>query len=455
VTMVANSLLLRELTPSETASSRLAWVLFLVVNAALFMRPAEIVPELEGWPIYNVLIVSCLAVAAPMVVRKLRGDALTGSPITICVLGMLPAVVLSLLAQGDTWNAREWGVEFVKVILYFMLLITLVNSPRRMSQFMLALLLFALVLNVVALLSYHKIIDLATVAPMEEAQFESEYTEDRVIIVRLQAAGIYGNPNDLARIISVGITVCLFALARRRSLVVLLWWAIVLVTLTYAMRLTRSRGGLLAMMAGMLVLFHARYGMKKGGWAILLMLPVLAFFGGRQTDMSTSSGTGQLRIRLWSEGLVALQSSPIFGIGTDHYFRTAGNHAHNSFIEAYVETGFFGGTCFTSAFFLATMGLYRLKSAEMQREAPELWRMRPYVLSLVVGTIVGQLSSSREYSLPTYMILGLATAYLALAAKCTPTSAVRLSPRLVARLIVVSACTLVLLHFYTKLNAQF
>jgi hypothetical protein len=91
----------------------------------------------------------------------------------------------------------------------------------------------------------------------------------------------------------------------------------------------------------------------------------------------------------------------------------------------------------------------------MQVQAPELWRMRPYVLSLVVGTIVGQLSSSREYSLPTYMILGLATAYLALAAKCTPTSAVRLSPRLVARLIVVSACTLVLLHFYTKLNAQF
>jgi O-antigen ligase len=195
--------------------------------------------------------------------------------------------------------------------------------------------------------------------------------------------------------------------------------------------------------------------MRKGGWAILLLLPILAFFSGRQTDMGTSSGTGQLRIRLWSEGLVALRSSPVFGIGTDHYFRTAGNHAHNSFIEAYVETGLLGGTCFTGAFFLATVGLYRLKSAELEREAPELWRLRPYVLSLVVGTMVGQLSSSREYSLPTYMILGLAASYLALAGERTPGTEERVSSRLTVRIVVVSICALVILHFYTKLNARF
>ena len=454
--MVANRLFVPGAVQAETSSSRLAWLLFLVVNAALFMRPAEIVPELEGWPIYNVLILSCLVVAAPLVVRKLRGDALTRSPITICVLGMLPAVVFSLLAQGDTWNAREYGIEFFKVIVYYLLLVSLVRTPRRLSQFMLALALFALVLNVVALLSYHKIIDLATVAPLEETQFqEHAYDEDREIVVRLQAAGIYGNPNDLARIIAVGITVCIFAMARNRSFPVRLWWVLVLATLTYAMRLTYSRGGLLGLMAGMLVLIHARYGMKRGGWAILVLLPVLAFFGGRQTDIGTSSGTGQLRIRLWSEGLVALRASPVFGIGTDHYFRTAGNHAHNSFIEAFVETGLLGGISFTGAFFLATVGLYRLKSAELEREAPELWSMRPYVLSLVVGTIVGQLSSSREYSLPTYMILGLAASYLALADERTPGTVERVSSRLTTRIILVGICTLVLLHFYTKLNARF
>jgi hypothetical protein len=91
----------------------------------------------------------------------------------------------------------------------------------------------------------------------------------------------------------------------------------------------------------------------------------------------------------------------------------------------------------------------------MEHEAPELWRMRPYVLSLVVGTMVGQLSSSREYSQPTYMILGLAASYLALAARCTPSSAERISSRLTVRIIFVSICALILLHFYTKLNARF
>jgi hypothetical protein len=53
------------------------------------------------------------------------------------------------------------------------------------------------------------------------------------------------------------------------------------------------------------------------------------------------------------------------------------------------------------------------------------------------------------------MILGLAASYLALAARCTPSSAERISSRLTVRIIFVSICALILLHFYTKFNARF
>jgi O-antigen ligase len=232
-------------------------------------------------------------------------------------------------------------------------------------------------------------------------------------------------------------------------------WLAPLAVFLYALRLTYSRGGLLALIAGIMVLFFTRFGKAKGAAALVVLLPALFFFGGRQTDIDVSKDTGQSRIKLWSHGLVAMKESPVFGIGADRYFKTAGNHAHNSFLEAFVETGMIGGTIFTGAFYLAARGLFRLKSEEMKRLDPELWRMRPYLLSVVVGTIVAQFSSSREYSLPTYMTLGVATVYLALAAKRTPKSVVRVSPRLVAHVVLVGVLTIVAFHFYTKATARF
>jgi hypothetical protein len=433
----------------------LAWLVFILLNATLFLRPAEIVPEWQGLPIYYVIILACLALALPAVLAQLNVYCLAETPITLCVIAMLPAVVLSRLARGDVWYARTLGAEFFKVVLYYLLLVALVNSSRRLQQFLICIAAFALGLTCISLLRYHGVIHLDTITPMEEKQRLDATTGGPGVMVRLQAAGIYANPNDLARIIVVGITVCLFALARRRPLLLRLPWLAPLGVFAYGLRLTYSRGGLLALAAGLLVLFHARYGLKKGIAAAVIVMPAMMFFAGRQTDISTSKDTGQERIKLWSHGLVALRSSPVIGTGANTYFKIAGNHAHNSFLEAWVETGVFGGTAFIGAFYLAATGLYRLKPRGIETRDPELWRARPYLLSIVVGSIVAQLSSSREYSLPTYMILGVATAYLGLAARHSPSAAVPLSFAMMRRLLAVGVAALVVFHFYAKFTARF
>jgi O-antigen ligase len=433
-----------------------AFKLFIVLNGIMFLRPGELVPQLAAIPIYELVILTCLAMSAPAIMAHLRPASLARNPITLCVFGMLPAIVMSLIAQGDFDYAQERGIEFVKVILYYLLLVAVVDSTRRLRTFLIALAMYTLVLNAIALLSYHDIVNLSTVSPFAEGQFQADPSAgDRQIVVRLQAMGVYGNPNGLARIIAVGILISLFEIARRRQFLARGWWVGVVVVLGYALQLTYSRGGLLGLMASIVVLFHARFGMKKGGAAILVLLPVLVLFSGRQTDIDTSSGTGQLRIQLWSNGLVALRSSPIFGIGAGYYFRTAGNDAHNSFVEAYVENGLIGGSIFSSAFFLSIVALYRCKSDLTKAIDPELWLLRPTILAIVVGTVVGQFSSSRVYFPPTYMILGLATIYLTLVGRHVPVRIMRMTPGLVVRLGVVGVVTLVFLHLYTKFNARF
>ena len=62
---------------------------------------------------------------------------------------------------------------------------------------------------------------------------------------------------------------------------------------------------------------------------------------------------------------------------------------------------------------------------------------------------------SRSFSLPTYMTLGVANAYLFLAARQTPRAVTRVNLNLFVRLLVVAVCTFLTLHFYTKFNAHF
>src|SRR5438270_5770668 len=73
----------------------LGFALFLLLNAALFLRPAEIVPALYGLEIYLVVILACLAASFPVVLDQLRPAELERRPITVCVLGLFLAVVLS------------------------------------------------------------------------------------------------------------------------------------------------------------------------------------------------------------------------------------------------------------------------------------------------------------------------------------------------------------------------
>src|SRR5262245_29936855 len=76
-----------------------AYALFLLVHATLFLRPAEILPDVQGWPIFLALSLLCLAVAFPDVLRQFTSRALEQRPMTVCMLALLLAVGLSHLVH--------------------------------------------------------------------------------------------------------------------------------------------------------------------------------------------------------------------------------------------------------------------------------------------------------------------------------------------------------------------
>src|SRR5437764_117066 len=77
----------------------LGFFLFLLVNAALFMRPTEIFQDVFYSQTYLVLILSCFVVSVPCVTRQLTPSALVAQPISVCILGLTAAIMLSHLTR--------------------------------------------------------------------------------------------------------------------------------------------------------------------------------------------------------------------------------------------------------------------------------------------------------------------------------------------------------------------
>ena len=63
----------------------LAFGLFLLTTATLFLRPAELFLWMADWPVYEVLIVSTFALAFQSFTGHFRWFMLARQPVTLCV----------------------------------------------------------------------------------------------------------------------------------------------------------------------------------------------------------------------------------------------------------------------------------------------------------------------------------------------------------------------------------
>jgi O-Antigen ligase len=426
--------------------------LFVLANAMLFIRPSELVPELGDFELYRYVIAVCLLVSFPVVLQQLFARCASVPPIAGCVLGIFPAVLLSHISHGNGEEAFEQGIEFFKVLVYFLLFLGLVTTTTRLRQFLFWLGMFCAALTLIAVVRYHTYIAAPVEPPPQPASSADNEGKNRKIhtiavkdtqrdpetgvlvdVQRMCGTGIFNDPNDLALVLITAIPLCFYWLTDPKHKAARPLWIALILLFGYALMLTNSRGGFVALMAGLLVLFYVRYGPAKTALLGMVFMPALLLvFAGRMTTISASEGTGQSRIQLWSDALMFFLQAPLFGIGMDAYPTVSFHVAHNSYLHSYVELGMFGGTLFVGAFYFALHGLFRVKdplpldanakaprpgsaaSVDRPGAEPELLRLRPYLMAMFVSYAVGIFFLSRSYIVPTYLLLGLAIVYLRL-----------------------------------------
>ena len=172
-------------------------------------------------------------------------------------------------------------------------------------------------------------------------------------------SGVYGNSNELALAIDLSLPLCLAFALTTRSFWKKLAWTIAMLAMVYAVFLTASRGGAIALVVVALVCLW-QLGVKSRRFYLLLLVPVamtvIWLYGGNslrqrfaQTSMdpdanypsTSASMSAQQRKELFFKSLKVTAQHPLFGVGPGNFAIVSGVWlaTHNSYTQMSAEGG--------------------------------------------------------------------------------------------------------------------
>ena len=362
----------------------------------LYLRPQDYVLALQNIPIMLALSAATFVLMILHMAVRYRMIALPRVPQNLLMLWFYAAIVVSQLMWLNAANTIDATLDFLPTLVMYFLIATLLSTHRKLKFTVNLIVIATVVLAVSGLIQYFTGKGLGGKETYEG---------------RIQAVGIFSDPNDLGLALVVVLPYFYLKLTEMTPL----WQKPLafggLALIMYALFLTQSRGGILALGVLLVLLLIRRVGKTIGlvaGGVVFLAIFALA---PRMGTISTEEASAAGRVEAWSIGLTLLQTYPLFGVGahnfTEYHFRTA----HNSFVLCAAELGMFGLLAWVMLIYLSIKN-NEFIAAEVSRSA----RMRDiaiYVDTIRYGLIafaVGSYFLSRTYNELLFIFVGLSAA---------------------------------------------
>jgi O-antigen ligase len=179
--------------------------------------------------------------------------------------------------------------------------------------------------------------------------------------------------------------------------------------MAWAIYLTQSRGGMLALMVAVGGTLFLRSRRRVLGLALGAMAAgaLLAASGGRMTNFDSKEASANSRIWFWNNGIGMLISRPLLGVGFGQFSaNNDGRAPHSTFVQTFGETGLVGYFCWAGV-------LYWAFRRPTQRPAGSLERPfgSPYGPRLALATyLTAAFYLSHAYMTFLYILACLAVA---------------------------------------------
>src|SRR5208337_2980376 len=225
------------------SSTSMQFPLFVLLTAILYLRPAEIIPPLEGLPLYQGVILICIALSFGNILKQITKRSLLAHPISFCMVGLLIAVLLSHLSHMQLRLAAQSGDFFCRICLFYFVLVATIDSPEKFRRYLGWLVVLIAALAALALLHYHGVISLPGVDVIHQRELDSE-SGDVTSFERLCGPGsVFNDPNDFSLILVLGILICIYLRDTSSNGMGGLFCLAPVPVFLYSSALTHSRGG--------------------------------------------------------------------------------------------------------------------------------------------------------------------------------------------------------------------
>lgn len=265
---------------------------------------------------------------------KAQGAGVFKMSQTVAVLALMVCVVLSLVFNGVTRSAPEALITFLTGALTYFFIMW--NFRTWFHVQLLIAVLLAAALFVVSQGFFA--VNTGNVA--SPWVFVMGHVGDNVLL-RIRGLGFINDPNDLCQFL-VGLIPCVFIFWRRGNFLRnLLFVLLPVFVLLYGMFLTHSRGGMVGLLAALMVVGWRKFGVIPAvitGGGLFVALSAIGWSGGR--DVSAESGSD--RMEAWSTGLTLIRSHPVFGVGYHRFEEYFYITAHNTVVVCAAEIGLVG-----------------------------------------------------------------------------------------------------------------
>lgn len=360
--------------------------------AFLYIRPQDFMPALQGFPIMLILGAGTAALVFLHDAFRKHALVLAKAPQHIFVLWMYVAVVMSQVAMGHIRGAFEATLEIVPTIVMYFLLVELTTTYARVRAVFITMTHLSLVLAVQGIIQYFTG---AGLGGQESYQG------------RIQAVGIFADPNDLALVMNTVLPLTLLIVIQSRNALAKLYYLGISLVFMYSIYLTESRGGLLAFAAMMMLLFYRKFGKVIGIPVGAMVMIAVLVLGPRMNTISTEDASSYGRLEAWSIAMDLFKGSPLFGIGFQHFMDYHFRTAHNSYLLCVAELGIFGLYPWLMMFFVSYRNT-RFVEKELLRTGQRDFAMYAYAAHLSLAIFfLGALLLSRTYHPLLFIMIGL------------------------------------------------
>ena len=387
----------------------MAYASLIIYVLVLFIRPQEWVPGILS---LNIIVwIAGFAVLATVLGMADNKWRFKNAPQNGLVFGFFVAVLVSnLLCFESPLNLHPTLFAFTnfgKIVFFFYLISINLQTVRQVRGLIAVLIIGCLFMAIHGILQIHS---------EAGTGFGGQLPLNEHGIMRIQAFGFFADPNDLALALVVALPFVANVIHRPGSSApVRLLCLAIAGTLGYAIYLTQSRGGWLALAITTMCYLLLNFRMKKIAvvMGILMTVGLMLLAPGRVASGSMTGEDESARGRMvaWTDGNRMLKRSPFFGVGYERFtdFSEGNKVAHNSFVHCYGELGLFGYFFWLALLFASAKDCVAL-GKDVTSEDPkrrEFGRLGRVMLASFIGYLAAAVFLSRTYTPLLFLMFGL------------------------------------------------